>query len=109
MAGPAFAIYRGDPSATFDIELGFPVTEPLAHSVPGEVTVEPSTLPSGRALAVSHLGSYDGLGQTWGRLASAAGGRGLQPAYFFELYITEPSPEMDPATLRTDLFLVLQD
>lgn len=31
---------------------------------------------------------------------------GRQPALpFWEVYVTEPSPEMDPATLRTDLVL----
>lgn len=24
-----------------------------------------------------------------------------------EVYVTDPSPEMDPATLRTDLFILL--
>jgi effector-binding domain-containing protein len=28
---------------------------------------------------------------------------------FWEVYVTEPSPDMNPATLRTDLFTVLAD
>ena len=27
---------------------------------------------------------------------------------FWEVYTTEPTPDMDPATLRTDLFTVLE-
>ena len=27
---------------------------------------------------------------------------------FIELYVTEPSPEADPADMRTDLFLTLE-
>lgn len=107
IGGPAFAHYRGDPSAVFDIELGFPVSAPLAKPVAGDVTVEPSELPSGEALAISHLGGYDALGETWRTLAAAAQQKGLQPTSWFEVYITEPGPDVDPATLRTDLFLLL--
>ena len=35
----------------------------------------------------------------------AIGGMGRAPGSpFWEVYVTEPSPDMDPATLRTDLF-----
>lgn len=107
VAGPAFALYRGDPSAVFDLDLGFPVAEPLDAPVPGLVTVEPSELPGGSALALSHLGAYGSLTETWNRLGEEAGRRGLHPTGSLEVYVTEPSPEVDPATLRTDLFLLL--
>lgn len=106
LAGPAFALYLGDPSAAFDLELGFPVSEPLAAAVPGAVTTEPSSLPGGHAFTLSHLGRYDNLSQGWGRLAAAAASQGFRPSCFYEVYVTEPMPGMDPATLRTDLFLV---
>lgn len=106
LAGPAFALYRGDPQAAFDLELGFPVAEPLAGPVAGAVTVEPSELPAGPAWAVSHLGSYDSLPEGWGRLSAAAAAQGFRPSAFFEVYVTEPTPDTDPATLRTDLFLL---
>lgn len=62
IAGPAFALYTGDVSTRFDLELGFPVTDPLTGPI-GEV--EPSELPAGDVLVVSHLGGYDGLGPAW--------------------------------------------
>jgi len=107
IAGPAFAIYRGDPSSRFDLELGFPVSQPLTAPVAADVTVEPSQLPAGQALAVSHLGSYDELPAAWSRLGEEAARRDLRPTGWYEVYVTEPSPEIDPATLRSDLFLLL--
>ena len=107
ITGPAFAIYRGEPAGRFDLELGFPVSEPLAVPVAGEVTVEPSQPPAGRALAVSHLGAYDELPASWSRLGEEASRRGLEPTGWYEVYVTEPTPEVDPSTLRSDLFLLV--
>ena len=107
IAGPAFAVYRGDPSARFDLEIGFPVTSPVAGPIAGPVTVEPSELPVGPSLTLSHLGSYDALHEGWGRLAGEAAAQGLVPRCFFEVYVTEPTPDTDPATLRTDLYLMV--
>lgn len=104
--GPAFAIYHGDPSKVFDIEIGFPVAEPLG-SVPGAVV--PSTLPPGPALALSHQGSYDTLPAGWDRLMAEARSRGLTPLGWLEVYVTEPTPDLDPATLRSDLFLLVAE
>jgi effector-binding domain-containing protein len=107
-AGPPFAIYRGDPADVFDAEIGFPVAEPLASPVPGELVVEPSSLPAGPALAVTHLGGYDSLGDSWGRLIGAVAASGSVPgSTFVEVYLTEPTPDADPAAMRTELFAPL--
>ncbi len=105
--GPAFALYRGDTGAEFDLDLGFPVAEPLAQPVRGVETVEPSQLPAGSAWALSHLGAYGSLHESWGRLDEHVRGLGLTPSGLLEVYVTEPSPEIDPTTLRTDLFLLV--
>lgn len=106
-SGPAFAIYRGDPMAVFDAEIGFPVAEPLAEPIEGSVTVEPATFPAGPALTLSHLGPYDSLGESWGRLMGAAAAVGTPGTTFIEVYVTEPAPGADPAAMRTDLFAPL--
>lgn len=106
--GPAFAVYRGDPSATFDLDIGFPVDEPLGEPVlVGDLTVQASELPGGELLGLTHVGPYDALPQSWERLVGAAAERALEPSGFFEVYVTEPSPDIDPTILRTDLFLVV--
>lgn len=106
-AGPAFAVYRGDPATTFDIEVGYPVAEPLAAGADLE-GVEGSELPAGPAVALSHLGGYEGLGPAWARLTAAvADGGPTADRALLEVYVTRPTPTADPATLRTDLFVPL--
>ena len=107
IVGPAFSFYRGDTSVPFDLELGFPIADPLVQPVKGVVTVEPSQLPSGRAWALTHLGAYGSLHESWGRLDEHARSRGARPSGMLEVYVTEPTPDTDPTTLRTDLFLLI--
>lgn len=108
-AGAAFALYtRLDegPDAHADLEIGFPLAEPLTAPIAvGEHRVEASELPAGRIAVVSHQGGYEDLGAAWGRFISEIGGLGRAPGMpFWETYVTEPRPDMDPSTLRTDLF-----
>jgi effector-binding domain-containing protein len=113
-SGPPFALYTNtthEPEFTADIEIGFPLARPLADLHDGDpaevdgMQVVASELPAGDVAVASHLGSYDGLGQAWGELMGAIGAMGRAPGEpFWESYVTEPSPEVDPATLRTDLF-----
>ena len=54
------------------------------------------------------MGSYDELGRSWQRLTTWIAEQGLQPAGpMWEVYVTEPTPETDPVTLRTDLFCIV--
>ena len=110
----AFALYTRitqGPEAEVDLEIGFPLERPLAESGDGEpaevdgMRVVPSELPAGEIAVTSHLGSYDGLGEAWGEFMGEIGAMGRAPGIpFWEVYVTEPSPDTDPATLRTDLF-----
>ena len=108
-AGSPLAVYHGDPSATFDAEIAFPVVTALTGEFEhAGVVVRPSVLAGGRYATVTHLGGYDGLGPAWGNLLGAVGAAGEQPAgRYVEVYLTEPSPEADPATMRTELFAPL--
>lgn len=107
LAGPPFSVYYGDDEALFDIDMGFPVAEALPAPISGAVPIEPSSLPAGDALALSHFGSYESLADGWNRLAAEATARRITPKCYFEVYATEPVPGMDPADLRTDLFFVI--
>jgi len=115
--GPAFALYPRQPGATVDLELGFPLIRPLQGGLPSleqdnprtDLDVVPSELPGGRVAVFSHLGPYDALGGAWQRLTAWAQGQGHTPRLpFWEVYVTEPTPETDPATLRTDLYLPIR-
>ena len=68
-----------------------------------------SFLRSNSVAAISHLGGYDGLGQAWDEFMAAVERSGASPRLpFWEVYVTEPSPETDPATMRTDLFTFVE-
>ena len=98
--GPAFALYRGQPTDHADLEAGF-VTSATVEPI-GDVDV--GALPGGRVARVVHEGSFDDLGASWANLASWIAAEGLTPGpTLWEVYVTEPSPDMDPADLRTEL------
>jgi effector-binding domain-containing protein len=100
IVGPAFALYRGPWGESVDLEAGFFTGRPVTP----EGKVEPGSLPGGRAGRLTHVGSFDGLGDSWARLESWLRGLGLAPAAErWEVYVTQPTPDMDPARLRTDL------
>lgn len=109
-AGPAFSLHTRMPTETVDIEIGVPVDRPPSDMVTSDdgLILSPSRLPAGRVAVVSHLGSYDGLGAAWGRFMQSVAESGNQPALpFWEIYVTQPTPDTDPATLRTDLVTLL--
>jgi effector-binding domain-containing protein len=98
--GPAFGLYRGTPDGTLDLEVGFPTDRAVESDGP----VEAGVLPGGRVARLVHAGSFEGLAGSWQRLGDWIAEQGLAPSEtYWEVYVTEPSPEMDPATLRTEL------
>ncbi len=100
ITGPAFALYHGAPSDAADLEVGFPTEHPVEPTD----GVEIGSRPAGRAARLVHHGSYDELGSSWQQLERWMRAQGLEPANsFWEVYVTEPTPEMDPADLRTEL------
>ena len=111
IAGPAFSLHPRQPGATMTFDVGFPVAEPLDGELEaGGITFYPSSLPAGRIATISHLGGYDGLAQAWGAFMEQVARDGHEPRLpFWEVYVSEPGPDVDPATLRTDLVTLLAD
>lgn len=104
--GPAFALYHRVPTDTLDVELGIPVDRPMGAEglMHADVPLTPSVLPAGRIAVVSYLGPYDDLDEAWGLFLDALTDAGHHPTLpFWEFYVTEPTPDTDPASLRTDL------
>ncbi|MFC7402560.1 GyrI-like domain-containing protein [Citricoccus sp. GCM10030269] len=107
--GPAFSLHTRMPAETVDMEVGVPVDRPLTEAISTDsgVTLRPSKLPSGRIAIMSYFGPYDGIGAGWERLMQSIADAGHQPGLpLWEIYTTEPSPDIDPATLRTDLVVL---
>ncbi|AXH95739.1 GyrI-like domain-containing protein [Ornithinimicrobium avium] len=100
----AYGLFLAPPADGVELEVGMLVNG--AFEVDGDVT--PSSLPGGRAAHLVHTGPYDDLPASWQRLTTWVDEQGLTPAGpMWEVYVTEPTPESDPATLRTDLFCSL--
>lgn len=96
--GPPFALYRGMPAETVDVEVGFPVTSPVRPA--GEVL--PGTLPGGRAVEAMHVGPYDTMGETYGQVEQWMVAERLRPGpVMWESYLSDPQTEPDPATWHT--------
>jgi len=104
--GAPFSLHTRIPSDTADLEVGIPVSAPLGEPVTvGDVELIDSELPAGPVAHITHVGSYDGLGEAWGTFMGTIAGSGRAPAFpFWEVYTTEPSPTADPATMHTDLW-----
>jgi effector-binding domain-containing protein len=98
--GPPFARYHGPPGGTVALEVGFPVDRPPR----GREGVTASRLPAGRVVRLVHEGAYGGLSGSWERLVAWADAAGLERGpVLWEVYLTEPTPDADPSTMRTQL------
>lgn len=109
-AGPAFSLHHRLPGATMTFEVGFPLTAPLDGEIEaGGIEFVPSSTPATQVATVSHLGGYEGLTQAWSGLMQQVAADGRQPALpFWEIYVGEPGPDVDPSTLRTDLVTAVE-
>lgn len=105
-AGPALALYTGDVSDTFDIEIGFPVVEALGEpEVVAGLTVIGSRLPSGPAVASTLFGAYEELPLAWQALVRAAAPATAAKTWV-EVYVSDPTEP--PERLRTDLLMPIE-
>jgi effector-binding domain-containing protein len=103
--GPPFARYTflRDQVA---VEAGFPV----AGEISGDDLVAPSMLPAGPAAVTTHVGPYEELEVAYRAVRDWLAGRGLTPAGpHWEVYLTDPNTEPDPAHWRTDLVVPYRD
>ena len=99
-AGPWFTHHlRMDP-ATFDFEIGVPVTAPVVAA--GRVS--PGRLPATRVARTVFHGSYDGLGAAWGEFGAWIAAQGHTPGPdLWECYVAGPESNPDPAAWCTEL------
>lgn len=104
--GPAVAIYRGDPSAELDVQIGFPVMTAPTRTIPSDAgDIVASAFPAGNVAITSHVGSFDGLPAAWERLVAAADG--TPTGTWIEAYVSDPRTSA-PDQLRTDLLLPIR-
>jgi effector-binding domain-containing protein len=98
--GPAFGLFRGPIEESTTLEVGFPTDRPISP----DGSAEPGELPGGQVANLVHRGGYEGLAESWEQLRSWIVEQNVTPGdTYWEVYLTEPSPDMDPADLRTEL------
>jgi hypothetical protein len=117
--GPAFGLYHRPPGETADLEVGFPTDRAVRPEEPDgpdgpdgpegpRRKVVVSALPAARVARTTHHGSFDGLAASWESLLAWVRAQGLTPGpVMWEVYVTEPTPEMSPDDLRTELNCVV--
>lgn len=96
--GPPFALYRGMPTDTVDVEAGFPISGNFTDAN-GVVS---GTLPETDAVEATHIGPYDTLQETYGAIQQQMAAEGHTPAdTMWEFYLSDPEKEPDPAKWQT--------
>lgn len=98
LAGPPFALYRGMPRETIDVEAGFPITGDF-H---GPADVEASSLPDVQAYEAMHVGPYETLTRTYEAIQQRIRADGFTPAdVMWEYYLSGPADQADPTSWLT--------
>ena len=94
--GPPFALYRGMPTETVDVEAGFPVST----TIEAANGVRAGIMPPCRAVQAMHVGSYDTLGTTYEAVKQRMYEEGLTASDdMWEYYLSDQTT--DPAIWRT--------
>ena len=99
-AGPPFARYHRLGEGRFEVEAGFPAARPIE----GNGDTQPSELPGGQVAVTIHTGPYDQMVPAYRALASWVSEHGGElRGDPWEVYLSDPSSEPDPATWRTQI------
>ena len=106
VAGEPFAFCPNTPTEVVEVAAGFPVSGAVQPA--GDVV--PMELPGGRAVTTVHVGPYDTLHETYAQMREWMAAQGLTPAdHMWEVYLTDPSTEPDPASWCTRIFQPVKD
>jgi len=99
--GPPVAIYSGMPSDTIAVTAGFPAVRPATPAEKGSGLVL-AELQGGPVVTAIHIGSYDQLGESYGKIATWMAEHQLKPAAeMWEEYLVGPDSVTDPTLWQT--------
>jgi effector-binding domain-containing protein len=107
VTGPAFGWYHGIPTDSVDVAAGFPVSGVADGPLAGEVVV--LERPACLAAAAMHVGSFEGLADTYRELEAWLNDRQLdRAAHSWEEYLSDPQSQPDPADWQTRIVWPLE-
>ena len=102
-AGAPFVAYFNMDMQDLDMEIGFPVMQPL----PGKGEVQPSEIPGGKAATCLHVGPYPELSGAYQALGDWVKANGYQATgASYEFYLNDPE-ETPPEKLQTQIVFPL--
>lgn len=104
-AGPVICKYTEWSEGSVTYETGLPVAEPF----PGEGEAEAGEIGGCEAAVAMHVGPYDKLVETYGKLQAWIEGQARKPSkIMWEAYLDDPD-ETDPSQLRTEIFWPVEE
>lgn len=99
-AGPPYTRYLYTKEGRIEIEVGFPIEEP----VPGDGLIRLAMLPGGEVVATVHVGPYERLPEAGAALDAWAREHGREPAGpAWELYVRNAGDVNDPSEFLTEV------
>ncbi len=96
VSGPPYVAYRNMNPSDLDLEIGVPVSEPLA----ARGRLEPGELPGGIWASTLHIGPYTSVGPAWNELHGYLRAQGKVAAPVGYEFYFDP-PETPPERTRT--------
>jgi len=103
-AGAPFAVYYNMDMQDLDVEIGFPVAEPVLSK--GDI--QASQVPGGKQAIALHTGPYGEIGPAYEALTQFAKEQGCEPTgVSYEFYLNDPQ-ETPPGQLRTQIIFPLK-
>jgi len=99
--GPPYVGYHNEDMSDLDIEIGFPVAEPLE----GEGEFEGGAIPGGQFATTIHTGPYAKFEEAYKRLTDWIEGQSLQASgSCYEIYLNDPGDTPEDALQTLILF-----
>jgi effector-binding domain-containing protein len=103
-SGAPFVAYYNMDMDDLDLEIGFPVAEPLD----GNDEINRSEIPAGKYVSMTYKGPYTGMEQPYGEMAKWIGERGYKPkGIAYEYYYNSPM-EVPESELLTRIVMAVE-
>ena len=103
-AGAPFAAYYNMDMQDLDVEIGFPVAEPVV----GKDDIQSSQVPGGRLAFALHTGPYADISPAYDVLTQFAKEQGYEPSgVSYEFYLNDPQETL-PQDLQTQIIFPLK-
>ena len=102
--GAPFVAYYNMDMQNLDIEIGFPVSRPLA----GQGNIQPNQIFGGKLATCLHVGPYSDIRPAYDALTQFIKEKGVEPTgVAYEFYLNDPQT-VQPSELQTQIYFPLK-